>query len=87
MLHQIVIGAISDAFQFLPAERKFVFNIESSFGIKCALRVRHIEDMQMLAPDPDVLIKLQPFLQPIRQQIHPLLRPAKIFQLHLFELA
>ena len=46
MLGQIVIGAISDAFQFLFPKRKLVFDVESALRIKRAIRVRHIENMQ-----------------------------------------
>ena len=43
--------------------------------------------MEFAARDPDVFVKLEPLFLPIFEQLHPLLRPAKIFELHLFELA
>ena len=41
--------------------------------------------MQFFARDADVLIELEPLFQPVIEQFHPLLCPAKIFQLHLLE--
>src|SRR6185369_189313 len=40
MLSQVVIGAISDAFEFLPAERKIVFDVVGALGIKGAIGIR-----------------------------------------------
>ena len=87
MLGQIVIGAIRDALKLLPAEGELVFDVVSAFGIKRALFVGHSQNVQLLSPYADVAIKLEPLLFPIFEKIHPLLRPAKIFQLHLLELA
>ena len=43
--------------------------------------------MKLVARDSDILVKLQPLILPVFEQLHPLLGPAKIFQLHLLELA
>src|SRR5207249_6736157 len=43
--------------------------------------------MKFAAWNADVFIKLQAFFLPIFKQFHSLVCPAKIFQLHLFELA
>src|SRR5690242_14997651 len=40
----------------------------------------------MIAWNSDVFVKLESLFLPIFEQLHPLLRPAKIFQLHLLEL-
>ena len=37
--------------------------------------------------DADVLVEFQALFLPIFEQFHPLLRPAKVFQFHLLELA
>ena len=43
--------------------------------------------MQLRTLNADVFIEFQPLFQPVIQQLHPRLRPAKIFELHLLELA
>src|SRR6266480_35897 len=43
--------------------------------------------MQFVSRDADVLVELETFFLPILEPFHPLLRPAKVFQLHLLELA
>src|SRR6266487_6557050 len=43
--------------------------------------------MQLVARDADVLVKFEPLFLPIFEQFHSLLGSAKIFQLHLLELA
>ncbi len=43
--------------------------------------------MQLVSRDPDVLVELETLFLPILKPVHPLLRPAEIFQLHLLELA
>src|SRR5712692_7052742 len=45
VLRQIVVRAIGNAFQFLPAERKFVFDVKGAFGIESALVLGDIEDV------------------------------------------
>src|SRR5882724_12000277 len=55
--------------------------------MKGALLLGHRERMQVVARDADVLIELEPLFQPVIQPLHSLLCPAKIFQLHLLELA
>ena len=87
MLLQIIIGAIRDPLQLLSPKGKFVFDVERAFGIKCALFFRHIQNVQSFPGNPDLLVKPDSLFQPVGQQIHPLLRPAKIFQLHLLKLA
>src|SRR5207249_10877765 len=44
-------------------------------------------NVKLIARDSDILVKLQPLILPVFEQLHPILRPAKIFQLHLLELA
>ena len=88
VLCQIVIRSIGDAFEFLSAKRKVVFDVVSAFRIKRALFVRHcFARATVCARDADVLVELQPLFLPVLEQLHPLLRPAEIFQLHLLELA
>src|SRR5207244_274865 len=55
--------------------------------IKRALLLADLVDVQPIARDADVLVKLEPLLQPVIEPLHPFLRPAKIFELHLLELA
>src|SRR5260370_24462626 len=43
--------------------------------------------MQVIARNADVLVELEPLFLPVIEPLHPLLCPAKIFQLHLLELA
>ena len=85
MLREVVVGAIRDAFEFLASKRKTVFDIVSAFRIEGALIIRHCHDVQLVARDTNVLIKLQAFFLPIFEQFHSLLCAAKIFELHLFE--
>src|ERR1043166_8704738 len=59
VLGQIVIGPISDAFEFLAPKRKVIFDVVSAFGIKRALFVRHGQNMEMITWYPDVFVKLQ----------------------------
>ena len=87
VLLQIVIGAISHTFQFLPPEWKIVLDVVSAFRIKCALFVGNLVSVQLCPRNADVLIKFQPLLKPVIQPFDPLLLAAKIFQLHLLELA
>src|SRR4029453_14927448 len=87
MLRQIVVGAIRHTFDFLAAEREIVFDVVSAFGIKRALLIRYVKEVQVCARYADVLIKLQALFFPVLEQLHSLLRSAKIFQLHLLELA
>ena len=49
MLRQIVVGAICHTFEFLSAKRKIVFDVVSAFGIKRALFIRHVEEVQVCA--------------------------------------
>src|SRR5262249_9224391 len=87
MLRKIVIGPVGDTFKLLPAERKIVLDIVSAFGVEGAIRIRHGNDVQLLSRQPDIFVKLEPLLQPIVEQGHPLLWPAEIFQLHLLKFA
>src|SRR6478752_5814573 len=47
MLRQIVIRSVSNALKLLPPERKFIFDVVSAFGIKRALFIRHVEEVQV----------------------------------------
>src|SRR5690349_4274651 len=87
MLRQIVVGSISDAFEFLPPKWKIIFDVISSFRVKRAFFIRDGQDMQLVTWNSDLPIKLQPLFLPVLKQLHPLLWPAKIFQLHLLKLA
>src|SRR6476620_11833952 len=49
MLRQIVVGAIRHTFELLPSKRKIVFNVVSAFGIKRALFIRHVQEVQVCA--------------------------------------
>src|SRR5438552_843073 len=87
VLLQIVVSAIRNAFELLPSKREIVFDVVGALGIKGALSTRYIQHVQFRTPNTDVLVKLQPFFQPVIEPFHPLLCPAKIFQLHLLEFA
>src|SRR5439155_21088280 len=58
-----------------------------SLRIKSALFLGNFPHVEFPARDANSFVELQPLLQPVIEQPHPLLCPAKIFQLHLLELA
>jgi len=84
---EVVVGAVRDTFEFLDAEGKLVFNVVGFLRVKCPLAIRHIEDMQLLARDAHLAVKLQALLEPFVGEPHAVVGMAEILDFHLLELA
>ena len=84
---KIVIGAVGDTFEFLNAEGKFVFDIVSFLRVESAIFIRDVHDMETLAGDPYLLVKLQSRFEPLISETETILGAAEILDLHLLELA
>ena len=90
MLTQVEIGAVGDAFQFLPvagAEGEFVFDIDAGLGIVGQFVGVVVAEAQVIFFDAQVQIPVEPLLFPVAVPIHIGAGLAEEFQLGLFELA
>jgi hypothetical protein len=62
---------VGDAFEFLDAERKFVFEVVGALRIKRAVLVGHGEDMDFRARNADGLVPGEPLFLPLLEPLGP----------------
>ena len=84
---QVIIGAVGDTHELLHAEGELVLQVVGLLGVEGALFIRHVEDVNLIAGDTDVLVELEALLQPFVGQAEAVLALAEVFHLHLLELA
>ncbi len=87
MAAQVIIRPVGDAFQFLDAEGEFILQVIGFLGVERAFTVRHIQNMNVFARNPHLVIEAEAVFQPFIHQAQPVFRPAEIFNFHLFEFA
>ncbi len=65
VLREIVVAAMGDAFEFLDAEGKFVFEVVGALRVKRAVLVGDGEDVDFGARDADGFVPGEAFLEPL----------------------
>ena len=84
---QVIVRAVGNAFQFLNAEREFIFQVVGFLGIEGAFTIRHVQDMDVFARHAHFVIEAEAVFQPFIHQAQTVFRPAEVFDFHLFEFA
>lgn len=87
MAAQVIVRAVGNAFQFLNAEREFIFQVVGFLGIEGAFTIRHVQDMDVFARHAHFVIEAEAVFQPFIHQAQTVFRPAEVFDFHLFEFA
>ena len=86
VLEQIEVRAICNSLQFRPAHGKQVLHVGGRLGVVGQFVGTVPSEAQILGPDPEVQVPLEPLLHPVLERDIRLFRHYKILHLHLLEL-
>src|SRR3989344_6607946 len=84
---EVIISPVCKAIEFFSAKRIIEFKIYRTFRIMRALAVWYFKLMDSVGTQTDVLHPCIYFFPKIFKSILPIVRPYKIFNLHLFKLS